>query len=132
MSGHLSDKKFKEVCEEIAETCACHGGYCFFRNVVTHQHPSIRMLIQFECIEKFKYEESERQNQDIGETDAAMLWSTTELAVAFSKAFDEEKTVKQIYKETLELARIMIKEKCKYPCEKSDCVACCSKNNLSS
>ena len=126
MSGHLSDKKFKEVCEEIAETCDCKGGYCFFRNLVTHQHPSLRMLIQLECIEKFKWILSEREGKDVGEQNAAMIWSTSELASAFSQAYSEEKTVRQIFKDTMEMAEQMIKEKCDCKCE-DKCIGGCKK-----
>lgn len=107
---HFNEEKFKKVCDEITETCDCKSGYCFYRLLVTKQHPSLRLLIQMECMEKFKWEESERHAKDIGE-DAYELWVTNGLAEAFAEAYNEDKSVKQIYKETLAIWKKKLDEK---------------------
>jgi len=103
------EQRFREVAAEITEHCDCKNGYCFWRELVEHQHPSLRLLVQVECIQKFKWEESQRQGHDIESEKeggchgaAAQIWVESGLAEAFAKAWDEDLSVKQIYKRTLE------------------------------
>lgn len=104
----LNNKKFIEICNEITETCDCKNGYCFYRQLVESQKPSIRLLVQLECIEKYKYEQSEKLGKDIGHSNAAMLWVEEGLAKAFADVYDEDLTIKQIYKLTLEKIKKVI------------------------
>jgi hypothetical protein len=102
----FNEKRFRNICDEITETCACKkpDGYCFYRMLITHQRPSLRMLIQVECIERFKYEESERQGKDIGNDEAAKLWCENGLAGVFGQIYGddgEDLSVKEIYKRTM-------------------------------
>lgn len=107
----FNEKRFRAVCDEITETCSCKDGYCFYRMLITHQHPSLRMLIQIECMEKFKWEESERQGQDIGNTAAAQMWVENGFAEAFAEAYDEDSSVKEIYKKTLSICKKKMEKK---------------------
>lgn len=109
----FNEKRFREICDEITETCACKDkdGYCFYRMLITHQRPALRMLIQVECIEKFKWEESERQGHDIGNTDAAQMWCENGLAEAFAEAYSEDLSVKEIYKKTIAIWKKKMEKK---------------------
>lgn len=104
------DSKFIEKCKEIAEHCACHDDYCFFREVVIHQKPSLRMIIQLDAMERWKYEESERQKHDVGD-EAAMLWVTEGFAKAFAEVYNEDLTIKEIYNRTIIRQKELDKEK---------------------
>ena len=97
----FNEKKFFEVCEEITDTCDCKGGYCFYRNLVAHQHPSLRMLIQVECIEKIKWIMSEREGKDVGISAASEHWISAGFAQKFADVYDENLTVKEIFKRTM-------------------------------
>lgn len=103
-------QRFREVASEITEHCDCKDGYCFWRELAELNVPSLRMVIQVECIKKFKWEESQRQGHDIenikeggchGAT--AQLWVGNGLAEAFAKAYDEDLSVREIYKRTLDI-----------------------------
>lgn len=100
----FSDDKFLEACHEISKTCDCHGKHCFFRDFVLSRHQDPRMLIQLQCILKFKYEESYSQHHDIGKETAMELWVLRGMAQAFAKVYSEEKSIEQIYKETIAMA----------------------------
>jgi hypothetical protein len=99
----LNNKRFKAITNEITETCDCNGGYCFWRQLVESQHPSLRLLIQLECIEKFKYIRSEQENKDIGSSAAAMEWVEQGYAKVFADVFNEDLSIKEIFKKTMEL-----------------------------
>lgn len=102
-------ERFREIAAEITEHCDCKDGYCFWRELVEHNVPSLKMVIQVECIQKYKWEESQRQGHDIENENtggchgaAAQQWVESGLAAAFGKVYDEDLTVKQIYHRTLE------------------------------
>lgn len=97
----FNEKRFLAILTEIGEECACRKGYCFFRKLVETMHPDIRMLVQMKCIEKFKYEESERQGDDIGWHDAGMRWVDDGFAENFADVYDEELAVREVYKLTI-------------------------------
>lgn len=97
----FNEKRFHAVISEIAEECSCSNGYCFFRKLIETMHPDIRMLVQMKCIEKFKYEESERQRDNIGWHRAGMQWVDDGFAKRFADVYDEELTVREIYKRTI-------------------------------
>lgn len=98
----FNEKRFLAIISEIAEECCCGKKYCFFRKLVETMHPDIRLLVQMKCIEKFKYEESERQKDDIGWHKAGMEWVDQGFAKRFAEVYDEELTVKEIYKKTID------------------------------
>lgn len=98
----ISQKKFLRVIDEISEeSCECKRGFCFFREFVKNCHPDIRLLIQLECIFKFKYEESERQKFDIGNEKAMLIWVESGLAKRFAEVYNDNLTFKEIYKLTM-------------------------------
>lgn len=97
----FNEKRFLAIISEIAEECHCGKGYCFFRKLIETMHPDMRMLIQMKCIEKFKYEESERQGKDIGWHKAGMQWVDDGLAANFAEVYCEDLTVKEIYLRTI-------------------------------
>jgi hypothetical protein len=99
----ISQKRFQKVIDEISEeSCECRHGFCFFREFVKSCHPDIRVLIQLECIFKFKYEESERQKCDIGNEKAMMIWVESGLAKQFAEVYNEDSSFSEVYKKTIE------------------------------
>ena len=100
----FNEARFREVCKEITQTCDCKDGYCFYRKLITEKPPEIRVMVQVECMEKFRWEESERQRKDLEGT-AYMLWYELGLSQAFAEAYDENLTVKEIYARTLAIQK---------------------------
>lgn len=97
----INEKRFSAIVQEIAGDCSCNDGYCFFRRLVETMHPDVRLLVQFKCIEKFKWEESERRKEDIGWHNAGMQWVENGYAKRFADVYDENLTVKEIYLKTI-------------------------------
>ena len=98
----FNEKRFLEVIREIAQDCDCKDGYCFFREVIMHQHPDLRMLIQIECLEKFKYVRSQKHKKDIGSHSAGQLWVDEGFAKKFAEVYNEDLTVREIFRRTME------------------------------
>jgi hypothetical protein len=100
MSKKIDHKRFKEIVDEL--TCDnCQSDYCFLKKFVESLHPAPRVLIQLKCVEKFKWEESEREGKDIDWNEAGMRWGQNGYAVAFAKVYDEDLSAKEIYKRTM-------------------------------
>lgn len=59
-----------------------------------------RLLIQLACIDKFKYEESQRQGSDIGWAQATVLWVDRGYAKKYNEVFKEGENWKSIYRQT--------------------------------
>lgn len=98
----FNEKRFHEVVTEIAQDCSCNGGYCFFRELITHQHPDLRMLIQVECLEKFKYVISEKHQKDVGRHVAGQMWVDYGFAKKFAEVYNEDLTVREIFHLTMQ------------------------------
>lgn len=99
----ISEKKFLEVIDELSgESCGCHGKFCLWREIIKHQHTEIRTLYQIQAIYKYAYEESARENRDIGEN-AAMKWFESGLAKRFAEVYSEDLPFKEVYKRTMEM-----------------------------
>ena len=101
----FNQKRYEEIRDEISENCGCHGKYCFFRELTDHKHVDIRTLVQFEAIYRLKFIKSQEAGKDIGAHDAGMIWVTEGLARAFAEVYDEDLSVKEIFKRTLEKAK---------------------------
>lgn len=98
----ISEEKFKRVINEISEEgCACHGKFCTFRLIIELQHADIRMLIQLQCMLKFKYEESARVQKDVG-VSSEMKWFESGLAKRFAEVYNEDLSFNEIYRRTVE------------------------------
>jgi hypothetical protein len=99
-------KANKKLLNDICEDSSCHysGEYCIFKEMILSMGIADRTLIQLKCVEKFKYEESERQKKDIGWQSAWLMWVELEYAKKFSIIYDEnpEATFKEIFKKVTE------------------------------
>ena len=84
----------------------CSRSYCFFKTFLEKQHPSERLLIQLKCLEKMKWEESEKENHDIGLQEAGMRWCNDGWAKAFAQAYEEKENIEEIYTRTKQLIEL--------------------------
>ncbi|MFA7219018.1 MAG: hypothetical protein WC119_00635 [Synergistaceae bacterium] len=103
----MSKKNFKKLIDELV--CdTCKSDYCFVKVFLESLHPEPIVLIQLKCIEKFKWEESERLKREVDWNEAIMIWAETGYAKAFRKVWNackeknEKKPVLEIYKLTME------------------------------
>jgi len=90
-----------DICEDncnVKEDC---GGYCTLKEILVSMHPSPRLLIQIKCIEKFKFEESQRNGSDIGWQEASIRWVDEGFAKKFNDVYNEDMTFKETYRKTI-------------------------------
>lgn len=94
----LSKTEYKELLDDVC--CGeCKGDkYCTLKELLLHSNKDVRFIMQLKCIEKFKWEESERQGKDIGWDEASMLWVDRGLAVKFAKHYHEKIKFIVLYK----------------------------------
>ena len=93
----MNEKKFSEICDELSKECGCHGGYCFFKHLVEHQHPQIRLLVQCKFLEKQKWMWSEEKHEDIGWAGAWMKWVEDGFAKTFAEVYNEDDSISSLY-----------------------------------
>ena len=100
MKSQFNKNNFCQFIEELVDgDCKCR--YCFLKIFIESIHPDPCILVQLKCIEKFKWEESEREGFDIGWNEAAIRWAEKGYAKEFRKKYEENKRVSTIYKEII-------------------------------
>ena len=97
VKNYMDETQYKKLIDEFAENCPMKNGYCSLKELLMHMHKDPRLLIQIKCVEKLKYEKSQSCNKDVGWTDAFLLWVKTGMAKRFASAYDENKTIEEIY-----------------------------------
>jgi len=98
------EKRFDEIIDEVS--CDhCSNNYCFLKKYVLSLHPGTFVIVQLKCIEMFKWEESERAGHEVKWEDIEFMWSDLGYAAAFREAFNEDLSVRDIYRKTLSLVR---------------------------
>lgn len=92
------DIKYRRLLNEICENC--NDSYCFLKELIIEIGTSERLLLQLKCVEKFKYEESERQKMDIGWQQAWLKWIEIGYAARFSEFYSDNPYIsfKEIYR----------------------------------
>lgn len=92
-------ESYLRIFEEICDECCPPSKYCLLKEIVFKNTP--RTIIQIKCIEKFKYEQSQKEGHDIGWNGASAMWVSQGYAEIFGKLFSEDKHVKDLYKEIM-------------------------------
>lgn len=83
-------QRLEELCEADPE---------LLKEIVLHDSKySDRLLVQIKCVWKYKYEESKRQNKDIGWNGAWTDWREKGYASKFAEVYNDELTFTEIYK----------------------------------
>lgn len=88
----------KDMERILDEVCGCEK-YCFLKDLFarTHKHDQ-RNIEQLKCVEKFKYDKSFKQNQNIEWEGALDLWIREGYAAKFSEVYDQDLSWNEIYK----------------------------------
>lgn len=90
-----------DVLEEICDSCPRKEEYCLLKEMIAHSGINDKTAIQFKLVEKFKYEESERQQRNIGWQDAWKLWVERGYAKQFTTSYHWSKPYKRLYREIM-------------------------------
>ena len=97
----INESRFEQLIEELADD-HCNCEYCFLKKFIQSLHPEPIVLVQLKCIEIFKWDQSKVVGYDIGWNEAGMRWSIQGYAQAFRKVFNENLTIHENYKRTIE------------------------------
>ena len=86
------DALYKETLDDICNRPECKGEYCPSKGIIFENHTPLRTLEQVKCIEKFKWEESERHSGELGWKDAVVIWISggeKSYAAAFNNVYKD-------------------------------------------
>ena len=92
-----SKERYAELIEELDENVQ---GYSFFKFYFSIHKPDPRVLVQFKCIELFKWELNQDSEEEIDIDTVVLKWNDEGYAKAFGEVFNEEKCVCTVYEET--------------------------------
>lgn len=96
----MDKTKYQALINEIADSCPNKDKkdhYCFLKELLLLSKDP-RTVLQIKAIEKYKFERSKELEKDIGWEKAAKEWAEN-YGEKFAKAYSEDKTFLQIYKE---------------------------------
>ena len=93
--------EYRRLLEEIGEDYCPEGHYCIFKEFLLASHPSRRLLVQLKACDKFKIERSTKVGRDIGWDETLQLWVSESHAERFAKAYSDDKSVRDIYRDTM-------------------------------
>lgn len=77
----------RALIEDLCSDCCPPGHYCTLKEITARSPGDARTLLMIKCIEKFKYERSQREGRDLGWNDAFGVWIQEGLADRFSRAY---------------------------------------------
>ena len=99
--------EYRRLLAEIGEDYCPRGKehYCIFKEFLVASHPSRRLLVQLKCCDRKKYELSEKAGKDIGWDETLKQWVAEGFATAFAEAYDDKKSVRDIYVHTVRIAK---------------------------
>lgn len=86
---------YSQVLDQLSCDKCCD--YCFIKEILKSIKPSVDLLIQLKCIEKFKWEESERSKHDIGWNNACFLWAERGYASKFRSLYRKDIDLEELY-----------------------------------
>jgi len=97
----LDKQEYREMLEDICLEYCKKNHYCILKEFLVSSHPSPRLLMQLKCIDKYKFERSKEDDDDLGWQRAMEEWVECGYAVKFAEVWDERKSFTKIYKETM-------------------------------
>lgn len=89
-------RKNRELIEEMG--CCPTGHYCTLKEVLIRCPRDTRTLVLIKCLEKFKYERSEREQRALDWEGALDLWIAEGRADLFARLFREDTRVEELYR----------------------------------
>lgn len=93
--------EYRKILDEILLDYCPDGRYCILKEFLVASHPSRRLLFQLKACDKFKLERSSKEDKDIGWEETLRLWVEEGYAEKFAKVYDDKKSLKDIYRDTM-------------------------------
>ena len=94
----------KRILSELNPECA-ENKYCFYKLFLEYASFDVRTVEQIKCIEKFKWEINKNSNTEYSWEYVIEQWIEQGYAKAYSDIYDEELSIKELYKRTMELVK---------------------------
>lgn len=92
----------QEICRE--QSCCSEKDFCLLKEIIIHDAKyDDRLLCQIACVNKFKYEESQRQGKDIQWAGAWRIWVDSGAALCFSRVYESGNSISSVYKQIKDL-----------------------------
>ena len=85
---NLNKEEYRELLEDLCKDYCTPKRYCILKEFLLSLHPSPRLIVQLECMDKFKFEQSEKEDKDIGWTETIQRWVDLGYAVRFAEIYD--------------------------------------------
>lgn len=86
---NLNKEEYGDLLEDLCCEYCEPKRYCILKEFLISLHPSPRMLIQLECMDKFKLEQSKKDDHDIGWSETIKRWIDSGHAVRFAEIYDD-------------------------------------------
>ena len=90
---NMDKEEYRELLEDLCCEYCEPKRYCILKEFLVSLHPSPRMMIQLKCLDKFKMEESKKEDKDIGWTATVERWIEKGYAASFAKLYDEDEDI---------------------------------------
>ena len=88
-------KQYKAFLDDICHEYCKPDHYCILKEFLISSHPSPRLLMQFECISKKKYEWGKEFDRKVEWSEAMDLWVEKGYAKKFGDMYDEDISAKE-------------------------------------
>ena len=94
-------QQYRGLLDDICADYCSPDHYCILKEFLVHSAPASRLLMQMKCVEKFKYERSQRAGREVAWAEAMQQWVDEGLANKFSQVYKEELKFRDLYKAVL-------------------------------
>lgn len=92
----MGEHAHREIIEDICGDCK--RKYCILKEIILHSGLNDRSLEQLKCVERLKYEKSDKNGGDIGWSEAHLLWVREGYAERFSEIYKDGMRNGEIYR----------------------------------
>ena len=93
----MDKNEYLRILDDIGSDNNSCNGYCIYKEILKNMHMNPRILIQFKCIDKFKYEVSQNLGYDVGMDVAGTMWVEEGWAKIFSENYNKNLKVESLY-----------------------------------
>ena len=94
--GQKTREKIRVMINEVA--CCPKNHYCTLKEILCRAPRQAREILQIKCVEKFKYERSEREQREIDWPEAFDVWIDEGYAAVFARVFQEGIPFADVYR----------------------------------
>jgi hypothetical protein len=91
-------QQYRNLLNDLCSDYCSPDHYCILKEFFVHSTPSPRLLMQMKCVEKFKYERSQRAGRELTWAEAMQQWIDEGLANKFSTVYKDDVKFRDLYK----------------------------------